>query len=574
MNILQYVNNLIYHSKLNSSILVLFLLMCLYTIIFASYSEIKHISWKHSLQNKVELLNSLCSTVDDVFIIYDSIHHRFEYISPNFEKVLGFSRTKLYHNKNSLFDFVHPGKREEYIEQFTSTKLQEYKELVCEYCHPTSKLLQWLVIRFYPVTRNNKIYRYITCIHDGSKEYQAQEALKVALQSSTKANEAKKEYIYHLSHELKTPINSMLGITQLALASISDTHKIRHYLETLHYSANNMLDLTNNILDMAKIDSNKLILNKKPFSMLKTISMFSSLISSQAELKNVRYKLTFHPASHDYLVGDSLRILQIIGNCLSNSIKFTPSGGLITFEIREIEYTAEECLYRFQITDTGRGMDEAYINRIFEPFDQENQEIGIKYGGTGLGMSITKTLLELMGGVIHINSRLVEGTTVTIDIPLAIAAGPLCVTEANLSLPSVEYDFTGMCVLIVEDNEINLEIVTEYLHRVNVRVEAVTNGNSAIERFKASEEGYYDMILMDVHMPDISGYEVSRRIRSMKKPDADRIVIVTMTADNYNPHHSYGASDINYHLSKPIDPNKLYSLINATWLKKTNLPYS
>jgi CheY-like chemotaxis protein len=299
--------------------------------------------------------------------------------------------------------------------------------------------------------------------------------------------------------------------------------------------------------------------------MQKSITEFSSVISTMAEIKNIEYKLIIHPTTHDYLVGDSLRITQILGNCLSNSIKFTPTGGLVTLEVWEVEQSLKDSLFRFQVTDNGIGMDKDFINRIFEPFDQENPVIGTKYGGSGLGMSIVKTLLDLMGGTIQVNSKAGEGTTVTIELLLKVANSQASGIEKN-SLPSkVVYDFTDMRVLVVEDNEINLEIVTEYLKSVNVHVETAENGNTAIELFEASEEGYYNLILMDVHMPDISGYEVSQLIRSSYHPDSGQIIIIAMTADNFVDNFSCIQSGINYHISKPIDLNKLYSLLNAIW---------
>jgi CheY-like chemotaxis protein/nitrogen-specific signal transduction histidine kinase len=390
-------------------------------------------------------------------------------------------------------------------------------------------------------------------------------AMKVALEASQRANEAKKMFLAHISHEIKTPINNMVGLTQIAINSMSDSTKVMQCLEKIHYASTNLLTLTNNILDMVKMDSDKLILVNEPFSLQQTIYENFTIITYLAEAKNIEYKLIIHPFSHDYLIGDSLRITQILGNCLSNALKFTPSGGMVTLEIQELEYTSKDSLFRFRITDSGKGMDETYINRIFEPFDQENPTISTKYGGSGLGMSITKSLLDLIGGTIQINSKVGEGTEITIDIPLVVADTP----ESNIvEIPSIskaEYDFTGMRVLVVEDNEINLEIVTEYLKSVNIHVEAATKGTIAIELFKASEEGYYNLILMDIHLPDISGYEASRLMRSTYHPDAGRIQIVTMSADSFVNDVSCMQSGINYHITKPIDPNKLFSLLNAIW---------
>lgn len=562
--------NLIHSTRLDSnmifSIIQILLLLTSFTIIvLILYTEIKNKVMNKDVTDRNDLLHSLCSSVDDVFIVYNSLKHHHEYISPNFENLLGFSSTMLHSNKHAIFDYVSPDKREEFIEFFTSSNLYEYKEIEFEYRNPVYQKLQWLTIRFYPIMKKSKIIRYITCIHEKTKDYYTQDATKEALQASLKANEAKKEFLSHISHEIKTPINNIIGIAQIAMNSISDADKVMNCLEKILSSSNNALTIINNVLEVAKIDSDKLILINEPFYMLRTIAEFSSLISSQAEIKNIEYKLIIHPTTHDYLVGDSLRITQILGNCLSNSIKFTPSGGMIILEIREMVHTSGASHYHFQITDNGKGMEEYYINRIFEPFDQENPTIANKYGGSGLGMSITKTLLDLMGGTIQVNSKIGEGTTVTIDLLLKVATSPETITEEKSPNTKVEYDFTGMRVLVVEDNEINLEIVTEYLKSVNVHVETAENGNIAVERFKESEEGYYNMILMDVHMPDISGYEASRLIRSSCHPDADQITIIAMTADYFDNNFSCLYSGINYQITKPIDLNKLYSLLNAHW---------
>ncbi len=543
--------------------IVVLLLISFSIVILVKYKVIKYKLMNNNLEDRDDLLHTFCSSIDDVVIIYNSEEHQFEYISPNFENILGFNSITLHVNKNTIFDYVSPEKRDEYIELFTSSKLTNFKELEFEYNHPANHQLQWLVIRLYPVMRNHKVTRYITCIKDKTEEYNTHTSILEALETSQKANEAKKEYLSHISHELKTPIHNIIGITEIAMNSISDTNKVMNCLKKLHFSSNSLLSLINNILDMAKVDSNKLILINEPFYLKKVINEFSFVISSLAEIKNVEYKLIIHPSAHDYLVGDSLRITQILGNCLSNSIKFTPSGGMVTLEVRELEYTSKGSLFRFQITDNGRGMEEDYINRIFEPFDQENYMIGTKFGGSGLGMSITKTLVDLMGGTILVNSKVGEGTEITIDLLLIAADSPVSDTEE--SSPKAEYDFAGMRVLVVEDNEINLEIVTEDLKSMNIQVETAANGNTAVELFQASEEGYYNMILMDIHLPDLSGYEASSLIRSSHHPDADQITIIAMTADNFINDFSYIQSGINYHISKPIDLNKLYSIVNSIW---------
>lgn len=541
--------------------LLIFVSLCL--IILLLIILYKYNSMRKKLMDQDDLIHTFSSNIEDVFTVYTPVQHRFEYISPNFEHVLGFNSNALHRNINALFDYAPPEKKEEYIKHFTLSRLNEYKELGFEYLHPKEKEPHWLNIRFYPVVKNNTVIRYISWIREETKEYHARLAMKEALEVSLRANEAKKEFMSHICHEIKTPISNIIGITQLARNYISDNDKVARCLEKIDFSSNNLLNLVHSILDMAKIDCNKLILMKEPFSINSTVTDFFSVIHSLAEINNINCKLLLPSSNHDTLVGDSLRLTQILGNCLSNSIKYTPAGGSVTLEVLESESAEKECLYQFQICDTGRGMDSDYIQRIFEPFDQENPLIDSRYGGSGLGMTITKKLVDLMGGTIVVQSKTGEGTKITIDIRFQIADSSEKVIKDYLCSTVVEYDFRDMRILLVEDNEISQEIVTEYLESMNILVDTAASGYTAVRRFEASEEGYYSIILMDVQMPDISGYEAVRFIRASKHPQAGQITIIAMSADNFDPDFSCILSGVNYYISKPIDRSRLYSLLHS-----------
>jgi signal transduction histidine kinase/CheY-like chemotaxis protein len=545
--------------------------MSLFIIILALYLDKKFKIMNNNLNYREDLLNSLYSNVDDVFTVFDYNNRRFEYISPNFESMLGINPTELHKNTYVIFDYILPELKVYFNSLFTNA-ITEFKEIEFEYNHPVLKQHQWLVMRIYPVYKNNQISRYITCILEITKEYQAKVDIREAFLEAQKANEAKKDYLSYMSHELKTPINAILGMTQIAMNSLDDKDKAENCLEKIHLSSKNLLSLIDNVLDTAIIDSGKLLSINEPFHLLKSIAEFSSLMSSQAEIRNIEYRFIYHKMVHDYLVGDNLRIIQILGNCLSNSIKFTPPGGLITLEISEKEHNEKSGLYRFVVTDTGKGMREEYIDRIFEPFEQEDNTIGPNYGGSGLGMSIVKTLIDLMGGIIRVDSTVGVGTTITIDIRLMAVEESIDKPETNNTNTKIpKYDCSGMRVLVVEDNAINLEITIELLTCINIQVDTATNGYDAIKLFEASEEGYYNTILMDIQMPGISGYETSRMMRSSKHPDANKVYIIAMTADNDTNNFSCIQSGMNYHISKPIDIDKFYSILLT--IRTINMDY-
>lgn len=569
MNYFSSIINLIYDSGNNISISIILVLISLCIIIVVLSLEKKFRNINNHINHREELFHSLYSNVNDVYIVYDNINKKYEYISPNFEHILGFNSAELDKNITDLFSHLLQEQKKEFLSQFNSSKLTEFTELVFEYHHPITKQRHWLVTRIYPVYKNNEISRYITSVVEVTKEYQAQAEIVEALSNARKANEAKSEFLSHMSHEIKTPINAIIGMTQIALNSLTDQVKLKSCLEKIDFSSKILISMINNILDAAKHNSNKLILNHEPFHLLRSIAEFSSAMSTQAELKNIDYKLIYHKMGHDYLLGDRLRILQILGNCLSNSFKFTPAYGHITLEISEVEYTKEDGLYRFVIADTGIGMKEDYIRHIFEPYNQEDNSIGSKYGGSGLGMSIVKTLLDLMGGSIQIDSKVGQGTTIIIDIRLKIAQTSEEVTSTEPPLMSwPEKDFMGIHILVVDDNEINNTITYEYLSSMNIQVDCVTNGYDALQRFEASEEGYYAAILMDLQMPEMNGYDTSRRIRSSNHPDAGSVVILAMTADSLIDHYTFTQYGLNYYITKPIDIDNLNSTLRIIKEKK------
>lgn len=314
---------------------------------------------------------------------------------------------------------------------------------------------------------------------------------------------------------------------------------------------------------MSKLDSEKLLLNNSPFSLSKSFNQYTSLVLHQTEAKNQKFIYSVRNIMHDNLVGDSLRIIQIIRNFLSNSTKFTPEGGTIQLEIIETGFTDEKANIRFVVTDSGIGISPDYMTKLFDPFEQENLNLSIKYGGTGIGMTISKSLIDLMGGTIQVESELGVGTTITVDISFPINKETLDVMEDNNEIKNyTNYDCSGKRVLIVEDNEINQTITAEFIKYMQGEAVLANDGLEAIQLFESSPVGYYDVILMDLLMPGKNGYDISNSIRRSTHPDAKTVCIIAMTADNFADRKTSYENGMNYHILKPIDITTLYSILS------------
>lgn len=551
-----------------SIILILIAIFLGIIIVLLLYLSRKFTKMHQLTYYKEELFNSLCSNIDDLFLIYHLDRQSIEYISPNIERIFGISGKKIRKNPLTLLNCTNPEFQDEIKHLFTTSIVKTNYESEFQLVHPKTNQNLWMIFRLYPVYNSkNNVLRYIINISDLTNEKQTQQILKEALLNAQKANEAKKEFLSHMSHEIKTPINAIIGMTQIAANSLEDKTKVEYSLRKISEASDTLLSIVNNILDMAKIDCNKITIEKEVFSMRIFLKNLEEIISSQAEINHLRYEQIDHNLRTEYLMGDELRLSQILNNCISNSLKFTPEGGMIQLVVTEGERYRKRILYQFIIIDNGIGMSEDYVNRIFIPFEQEDSSIARKYGGSGLGMSITKNLVMLMEGNIYVKSKPDFGTVITINLPFTIPDDEM-ISEKSMSQKtnpnmSVKYDFSGHHILVVEDNTINLEITCELLRYVNVSVSTAMSGMEAVEMFKNSKASYYDLILMDIQMPDMNGYEATKRIRNSSHPNAKHICIVAMTADSYSEDIAISfESGMNYHVSKPIDMKEFYDLLN------------
>ncbi|MEG1873991.1 MAG: ATP-binding protein [Angelakisella sp.] len=405
----------------------------------------------------------------------------------------------------------------------------------------------------------------ITEIYD--REQQKNAVLRDALLAAQQANTAKSEFLSRMSHEIRTPMNTIIGMSTLAAGCVNDPKQVQEYLTKVGTSARFLLTLINDVLDMSRIESGKMLLHHEEIHFEEFISSINGICYGQAEEKGVAYSTSIGATEESYL-GDGMKLQQVLVNILSNAIKFTPSGGKVMLAACQEKIGQGQAVMKFTISDTGVGINEKFLPKLFEPFEQQRGGSTTPYTGTGLGLAICKNLVDLMGGKISVTSTEGVGSEFQVEVKLGILGetGQL-VTEkrrqpAKSSVVSggqEQYDFSGKRILLVEDHPLNIEVAKKLLRAKHLEVEVAENGLQAIETFAQKGVGYYDAILMDIRMPIMDGLTATAAIRQMNKADAGTIPIIAMTANAFEEDiEKTKAVGMNAHLAKPIEPQLLY----------------
>ena len=641
-----------------------------------------------------ELFQKLSMNVDDVFLMLDAKTYEADYVSPNVEKLLGFTveqiRKDIY-----VLGKLHPWDSENLKKNYLKgIQTSEQKEWDFEYVHQKTGERRW----FHIVAMGSEVNRkkkYILVMSDRTSDRKMNQALSEAVRAAETANRAKSTFLSNMSHDIRTPMNAIIGFTTLAVNNIDDKKRVRDYLSKILFSSNHLLSLINDILDMSRIESGKIHLEETEVSLSDVLHDLKTIISGQIHAKQLELYMDAMDVTNEDVYCDKTRLNQVLLNLLSNAVKFTPAGGTVSVRIRQCPGTQKGSgLYEIRVKDNGIGMSQEFVKKIFSPFERERTSTVSRTQGTGLGMAITKNIVNMMGGTIEVHTEQGKGTEFIVRLPFRIqsehqhiekiaeleglkalvvdddfntcdsvtkmlvrvgmrsewtlsgkeavlrarqsmelgdafhayiidwrlpdmngievtrqirslgddtpiiiltaydwsdievearAAGvtafcakPMFMSDIRNTLmsaigqklaedtilPSVDSDFRGRCILLVEDNELNSEIAVEILNEYGFLVDTAENGVEAVQKVRNSTPGNYDLVLMDVQMPVMNGYEATKQIRALDDPALAGITILAMTANAFDEDRKKALKcGMDGFLSKPIVIEELISIL-------------
>ena len=643
-----------------------------------------------------ELFQKLSMNVDDVFLMLDAKTYQADYVSPNAEKLLGITAEQIRKDIRVLGK-LHPAEHEDseknYLEEI---QVHEQREGDFKYVHLKTGEKRW----FHNIAMGSEVNgkkKYILVMSDRTSDWKMNQALSEAVRAAETANKAKSTFLSNMSHDIRTPMNAIIGFTTLAVSNIDEKKRVQDYLGKILSSSNHLLSLINDILDMSRIESGKIHLEETEVSLSEVLHDLKTIISGQIHAKQLELYMDAMDVTNEDVYCDKTRLNQVLLNLLSNAVKFTPAGGTVSVRIRQCHGTQKGSeLYEIRVKDNGIGMSQEFVQKIFSPFERERTSTVSRTQGTGLGMAITKNIVDMMGGTIEVQTEQDKGTEFIVRLPFrtqpehqrtekiaeleglkalvvdddfntcdsvtkmlvrvgmrsewtlsgkeavlrarqsmelgdafhayiidwrlpdmngievtrqirslgddtpiiiltaydwsdieaearaagvtAFCAKPLFMSDIRETLmtaigqsqsepedsvlPAAGSDFRGRCILLVEDNELNREIAVELLNEYGFLIDSAENGAEAVEKVKNSEPGNYDLVLMDVQMPVMNGYEATKQIRALDDPALAGITILAMTANAFDEDRKKALKcGMDGFLSKPIVIEELISTL-------------
>ena len=648
-----------------------------------------------------ELFQKLSMNVDDVFLMLDAKTYQADYVSPNAEKLLGITAEQIRKDICVLGKLDPENSKDSEKNYLDEIRVHEQKEWDFEYIHLKTGEKRW----FHNIAMCSEVNgkkKYILVMSDRTNDWKMNQALSEAVRAAETANKAKSTFLSNMSHDIRTPMNAIIGFTTLAVSNIDDQKRVRDYLGKILSSSNHLLSLINDILDMSRIESGKIHLEETEVSLSDVLHDLKTIISGQIHAKQLELYMDAMDVTNEDVYCDKTRLNQVLLNLLSNAVKFTPAGGTVSVRIRQCHGTQKGSeLYEIRVKDNGIGMSQEFVQKIFSPFERERTSTVSRTQGTGLGMAITKNIVDMMGGTIVVQTAQGKGTEFIVRLPFRIqpeqhriekiaeleglkalvvdddfdtcdsvtkmlvrvgmrsewtlsgreavlrarqsmelgdafhayiidwclpdmngievtrqirslgddtpiiiltaydwsdieaeakAAGvtafcakPLFMSDIRETLmtaigqsqagaedsilPEAGSDFRGRCILLVEDNELNSEIAVEILNEYGFLVDTAKNGAEAVEKVKNSESGNYDLVLMDVQMPVMNGYEATKQIRALDNPALAGITILAMTANAFDEDRKKALEcGMDGFLSKPIVIEELISTLHDNLL--------
>ena len=497
-----------------------------------------------------ELFSKLSINVDDVFLMVDAKNLRVEYVSPNIEKLTGIPEQNVLNDIRELEHLIRVDESVYILDQLSEILPGEQREWDREYIHQkTGEKLWFRVVVFCSDIQGEK--KYILDLSDRTKDKKINQKLEDAVHTAENANRAKTTFLNNMSHDIRTPMNAIIGFTNIALKQ-DPKPEVRNCLDKISNSSEHLLTLINDVLDISRIESGKVKFAPIPVDIRTVADTVLGIMQGFLHDRSIVFRTNLEVPEMPYVLADAVRIREVLVNILGNAVKFTEDGGSIEFDTSY--HPGEDdrhMMVRYRISDTGVGMTEEFTEHIFDEFSQEESSARTQYKGTGLGMAITKRYVDLMSGTICVESEKGRGSTFTVEIPLELTDGE---NVQKQELPMAEANLRGVKVLLAEDNELNAEIAMVQLEELGIQVTRAADGKEAVKIFEESSPDTFDMIFMDVMMPEMNGYEATAAIRAIKNhPDACRIPIIAMTANAFaeDVQASLDAG-MNGHIAKPI----------------------
>ena len=502
--------------------------------------------------------------------------------SDEFRRMLGYHGPEDFPDAlESWSDLLHPDDREHVLKEFHKT-ISDYsgeKTYDVEYRLLTkNRGYRWYRAVGKPIRRpDGSPITYLGVFFDITERKgmiqrlaEQQEVLSKALEEANRANKAKTLFLSNMSHEIRTPMNAIIGLDTIALQDPALSETTREYLNKISVSAHHLLNIINDILDMSRIESGRMVIKQEEFSLSKMLDRVNAIIRGQCDDKGLHYEYRMTGREGSCFIGDEMKLRQVLINVLGNAVKFTMRGGTVTFSVEETARFGGKTTLRFLVSDTGIGISKDYLPFVFDAFSQEDSSSTNKYGSTGIGMAIAKNIVELMNGHITVKSEKGKGTsfTVTVTLPESEQKNP---GEKSPSPREKETAFTdgvsklvGRRVLLAEDIMVNAEIIMMLLSMKKMEVEHALSGRIAVEKFAQHGPGYYDAVLMDIRMPEMDGLEATKRIRAMEREDAKTVPIIALTANAFDKDVKRSMqAGLNAHLTKPVEPDMLFKILET-----------
>lgn len=565
--------------KMTAILLTILCIVIAIVLIFAFISFKRTMILKNSKEifYRERLFNLLTNHTDDVFIIQDAEKNTLNFISENAARILGISPKVGEKTDLSLLDddskTLLLNKLKEIEKKNIDTNGEHgHTELEFAWIMPTNKEKKWMHMSIY-----NAIADFagkpesclIVVISDYTQIKENQIKLEHAIEQAQDAAKSKTLFLSNMSHEMRTPLNGIIGCIGMMKVHYDDPKQLENYLEKAESTANYLISLVSDILDMSKIESHKMTLDERKISLREIYSNIDTMFRSQMEEKGIQFEIKVKEPLY-IILGDEVRIQQILINLLGNALKFTNEGGMVVLDISQEQLDDKNVKTHFTVSDTGIGMSQQFLSRIWTPFEQERLDNARLHGGTGLGLAISYELATLMNGTISVQSKLGEGSQFHVEITHAYVSEDQK-AEKQTAHTIEKGQLAGYTILVAEDNELNREILIAMLTETGASIMAAENGKEALDLFKESKEGSIDAILMDMQMPVMDGCSATVQIRALDRSDAASVIIIACTANAFQEDIDRALkAGMNKHIAKPLDMIKLITLLNELREEKQN----